>query len=416
MFAEKNSLSPFPYGSVLRPPMETSSGSLNSEMALPAPVAVSVRSRHYPALDSLRGLAAVVVVFSHFLLLWDPSSLGRGARLLLGGILVPFVNGRSSVILFFLLSGFVLSLPYKRGNALPYPIFLLRRLARIYVPYVAALALALVADWRFHGPLPMSGWFNLTWTAPLTWPLILQNFLLIGNYDTAQVNTAFWSLAVEMRLSILFPLLCLPLLRLKRTLTFVLFAALVVLNIVLVQVLAHRLQPVSFTNMAEMVAGTVAFAAGILLSRWLEWFQTMWGRYSPHWRILFFVASLVVLEWSANLPVPHAWIFADILPVAGGCGVLIATLCSRQATRLLSHRLPAWLGRVSYSLYLVHATVLFSLMHLFFARATRLELLAPYVLVSLLAATAFFFLVEKPCIHLSRTIGRSGRTLSKQPA
>ncbi|WP_128911304.1 acyltransferase family protein [Granulicella sibirica] len=395
--------------------METSSGSLHPEMALPAPAPVSVRSRHYPALDSLRGLAAVVVVFSHYILLWDPSSVGHGTRLLLDGVLVPFFNGRSSVILFFLLSGFVLSLPYKRGNALPYHIFFLRRLARIYVPYVAALALALVADWRFHGPLPMSRWSNLTWTAPLTWPLILQNFLLIGNYDTAQVNTAFWSLAVEMRLSILFPLLCLPLLRLKRSYTFLLFAALVVFNIAAVQIFAHRMRPVSFTNMAEMIAGTVAFAAGILLSRWLELFQTTWGRTPALQRILFFAISLTTLEWSANLPVPHAWIFADVLPVAGGCGVLIATLCSRRVTRILSHRLPAWLGRVSYSLYLVHATVLFSLMHLFFARATRLELLAPYLLLSLLSATAFFFLVEKPCIHLSRTIGRSGRTLSKQP-
>ncbi|RXH57080.1 acyltransferase 3 [Granulicella sibirica] len=347
--------------------------------------------------------------------MWDPSSVGHGTRLLLDGVLVPFFNGRSSVILFFLLSGFVLSLPYKRGNALPYHIFFLRRLARIYVPYVAALALALVADWRFHGPLPMSRWSNLTWTAPLTWPLILQNFLLIGNYDTAQVNTAFWSLAVEMRLSILFPLLCLPLLRLKRSYTFLLFAALVVFNIAAVQIFAHRMRPVSFTNMAEMIAGTVAFAAGILLSRWLELFQTTWGRTPALQRILFFAISLTTLEWSANLPVPHAWIFADVLPVAGGCGVLIATLCSRRVTRILSHRLPAWLGRVSYSLYLVHATVLFSLMHLFFARATRLELLAPYLLLSLLSATAFFFLVEKPCIHLSRTIGRSGRTLSKQP-
>ena len=416
MFVEKDSFSPFSCGSVLTPLLETSSGSLSSERASPAPVAVSVRSRHYPALDSLRGLAAVVVVFSHVLLLWDPSSLGHGARILFGGVLVPFVNGRSSVVLFFLLSGFVLSLPYKRGNALPYHIFFLRRLARIYLPYAAALGLALVADWYLHGPLPMSHWFNLTWTAPLTWPLVLQNFLLIGNYDTAQVNTAFWSLAIEMRLSILFPLLCLPLLRLRRTLTLVLFAALVAFHIAAAQLFAHRLPRVSFTNMAEMAAGTVAFAAGILLSRWLELFQTMWGRFPAHLRLLLFAVSFVALEWSTNLPLPHAWIFADILPVAGGCGVLIAVLCSRQATRLLSHRLPAWLGRVSYSLYLVHATVLFSLMHLFFARATRLELLAPYVLLSLLIATAFFFLVEKPCIHLSRMIGRSGRTLSKQPA
>jgi len=159
------------------------------------------RSHHYPELDAVRGLAAFAVILCHFYNLWDPSALNPAARILVEKVFILLFNGRSSVILFFLLSGFVLTLPYKRGNELPYRTFVLRRLARIYVPYLAALVLAIAADWRFHQPMQVSPWFSKTWTAPLTWPLILQHILLVGNYDIAQINTAFWSLAVEIRLS-----------------------------------------------------------------------------------------------------------------------------------------------------------------------------------------------------------------------
>ena len=45
-------------------------------------------------------------------------------------------------MLFFLLSGFVLSVPYLRGKGQAYPVYLIRRILRIYAPYLAALALA----------------------------------------------------------------------------------------------------------------------------------------------------------------------------------------------------------------------------------------------------------------------------------
>jgi|SRR6185312_805636 len=374
------------------------------------------RSHHYPELDAVRGLAAFAVVLCHFKNLWDPSDLNPTAKVLLEKVFILFFNGRSSVILFFLLSGFVLTLPYKRRNELPYGTFVLRRLARIYVPYLAALVLAIAADWRFHQPIQVSAWFSKTWTAPLTWPLILQHILLVGNYDIAQINTAFWSLAVEIRLSLLFPLLCIPLLRWNRRLAIFLLGALVLLDIASLHFLPRHLDSLSAGNVTDMTLGLVSFAAGILLARWLEPAKALWGRSSHTARMVFFLVSIGLLGWLDMISRTRLYILENILTIVGGCGVLIVALSSRRVSRVLNHRLPAWLGRISYSLYLVHATVLFMLGHLLLGRFTRLQILVPYLVGALGMAAFFYFAVEKPSIRLSRSIGRAGRTLSNRPA
>ena len=73
------------------------------------------KSARFVELDALRGLAALIVVLHHLRLLWqgdvEPSS--RILRMLLT-LLNPAGNG--AVILFFVLSGFVLSLPAVAGS------------------------------------------------------------------------------------------------------------------------------------------------------------------------------------------------------------------------------------------------------------------------------------------------------------
>ncbi len=64
------------------------------------------------------------------------------------------IAGHQAVILFFLLSGFVLTLPYKKKTGLGYGPFLVKRVCRIYLPYLGALALAILCDLSFPGHVP----------------------------------------------------------------------------------------------------------------------------------------------------------------------------------------------------------------------------------------------------------------------
>jgi peptidoglycan/LPS O-acetylase OafA/YrhL len=368
-------------------------------------------SRHYPELDALRGIAALVVVFGHFAHLWNTAAVNALPLAALRRLLID--GSGAAVILFFLLSGFVLSLPYKRGRSSPYSTFALRRIARIYIPYLAAVVLAVVCYWRVGGELPLSDWFNHTWTAPLTWRLVLSNILLLGNYDTAQVNTAFWSLAVEMRLSLLFPLICIPLLKWKRghVAGFVWFVAM--LDVVVSHPLYHYLDPVTFENATDMTLGLTCFAVGIVLSRYFELLQSRWARSTSTSRWLFFLVSMVLLEFSAMVGhLHHVGFAANMLQITGGAGVLVSVLFSGGIQRILHHRLPAFFGRISYSLYLVHGTALFLLAHLLFGHYTRMQMLVPYLVLAIGAAALFYRFIENPAILLSRSVGRAPAKVS----
>jgi hypothetical protein len=51
-------------------------------------------------------------------------------------------SGQTRALLFFVLSGFVLSLPWLNGRSAPYGRFLLGRFCRIYPPYIIAMVIA----------------------------------------------------------------------------------------------------------------------------------------------------------------------------------------------------------------------------------------------------------------------------------
>lgn len=361
-------------------------------------------TQYYPELDALRGVAALVVVLGHFGRLWELSSTAQPLLFLLQSL--GKMGGTAAVILFFLLSGFVLSLPYKRGTSLPYGSFALRRISRIYVPYLAAVLLAVLGYWQFRSWLPISAWFNQTWTAPLTGRVILSSALLIGNYDTSLVNTAFWSLAVEMRLSLLFPLLCLPLLRGGRRVVALGIWAAVILDIVISRPLHQYFDADTLRNLTDMTLGLMCFVAGIVLSRYQVTIQNAWNGLRIGEHRLFFVSSMLILVFGGLLGnVHHIGFVANTVQILGGVGVLASVLFSKGLRRVLNHRLPVLLGRMSYSLYLVHGTVLFALVHFFFGRTSLTSLFVPYLMCSLGVAWIFFISVEKPAIWLSRQIG-----------
>src|SRR4029077_16479865 len=104
-------------------------------------VGVSRFRRFFPELESLRGIAVLLVFLVHAdQLVWPiPTPLPRRA-----GLLAGFVrNGRSGVDIFFVLSGFLLSLPFiqdiRGGRRVVVGEYLARRALRILPLYYLAV-------------------------------------------------------------------------------------------------------------------------------------------------------------------------------------------------------------------------------------------------------------------------------------
>src|SRR6476646_3687670 len=107
----------------------------------------------FNSLGSLRGLAALVVVIHHHLLVFPdlfPTKTGVGGWFdwLSFTPLHLFWAGGEAVSFFFLLSGFVPTLPVWRGEELDMLNFVVRRVWRVWVPFIVAVTLAALAFWR----------------------------------------------------------------------------------------------------------------------------------------------------------------------------------------------------------------------------------------------------------------------------
>jgi len=354
--------------------------------------------RRFHELDSLRGLASLSVVLLHFVDMFYPHDriamrTPDQARVL--ALLSPFYGGHAAVVVFFLLSGFVLALPYMAGRREPYSRFLLRRVVRIYLPYLAALGVAVGGSAIWHGHLGLGDWADNLWTTPPDWASVRDHVLFLGNYTWTRYNMVFWSLIVEMRISIVYPLLVAFIARAK--LWAGLLAA-VMFPVVANKVIGHW--PPSVQSM-ETVGYVGTFLIGILMAKHLDqiagWYRRR-GK-AEHWAM----TGIVFVMYCFGHLLPH---MSKPVVLLAAIGLMVLVLNSETGHKLLAHGVPLYLGRVSYSLYLVHVPVLFALAFMLRTQIGRIEFLIVYLVAALGFASAFHRLVEQPCIRLSRQIGR----------
>ena len=148
-------------------------------------------------LDGIRGVAALFVVLHHCWLLSFPGYPSNTGPWWLGWL----VYGHFAVVVFIVLSGFSLAIgPSRSGWQLrSVREFARRRAWRILPPYWAALAFSLAVAWWVvaqpdtHEPTAKS--------------VAVYGFLVQDLFGSPSPNGAFWSIAIEAQLYILFPLL-----------------------------------------------------------------------------------------------------------------------------------------------------------------------------------------------------------------
>ncbi len=292
--------------------------------------------REIRSLTGLRGVAALLVVLYHADINFGPL-LGRAVR-----------HGYLAVDLFFLLSGYVMSLSYGSmfltwHNWASYRRFLLLRFGRIYPLYFVVTIICIL----LYGTLLTHGGVRLAFT----------NLLLVQSwgFDQSIVGPG-WSISTEAAAYLLFPVLAaLCLHRTKMT-------AWIWALLCLVSVCVIAFLPLSALNQPTRNGMLDSYGVTIF----------------PLWRCLA-EFSLGMLVWRAAQS-PHIQAIAS-RPFAGDALaiILLLTLLIRQAdilivvlfalmipllaagtsqtAKLLGWGPFHWLGVISYSLYMVHYQV-----------------------------------------------------------
>ena len=166
------------------------------------------------SLDSLRGLAALIVLLNHLTLSFAPEFNGQlhhsGGFCLFGTPLFAIVNGGAAVILFFVLSGFVLTFRFLDSGCIsPLPDVMIKRWPRLAGPVVVvSLASGLLMGAGLYRNVIVSAsngsfWLSLLFTwHPKGWTDVLAA-LWQGGFGTflngeSNYNTNFWTMHFEL--------------------------------------------------------------------------------------------------------------------------------------------------------------------------------------------------------------------------
>lgn len=363
-------------------------------------------------LDSLRGLAALTVILQHFKMLWiEEWMLGSSPhqKRVADFFFLPVTAGHEAVILFFVLSGFVLSIPAVDLRAQTYSVFVIRRVFRIYVPYLAALVLAVLGSMFFYGDVTKCRCFALFWSAPSDWHVFMQHVIFLGQYNTDRFNPPIWSLVHEMRISLIFPFLCALALKMKPGKSLLLALSISGASIIGINLIDSN-------SRYRSLFGTLHYAAlfifGIYLVRQSGHISELFGRLSIRIKIGIAVLSLLLYVYGG-----YFWLAAmqkvtsyemdysgDWWTAVGAAGFIVFALNSRICSRGLLWAPVQSLGKMSYSLYLLHATIIFISVHFLYEK-TPLPIVFALCLAAIFAASSLFHrFVEVPSINLGRRL------------
>lgn len=318
-------------------------------------------------IDGLRGIAASMVMLYH---LGDRTNLKPVSQW-----------GYLGVSVFFIISGFVITstLLSKTVTLESVSRFFARRFVRLDIPYWANIAITVILGailYRIGGQVHY-------------YPVnqVVENMLYVqGILGTPQINQVYWTLCLEIQFYL--------------TLVFILG-------------LAQRLR----TNQASRVfqwfiIGSIFLSAlmnaallpslrGLMFPYW--WAFAL-GAMTCWWRAGKVTGLMLLIAFGAALAAPSsthfAWRFTGVLTASL---LVVATLRDTMG-RWLGGPLAQFLGRISYSLYLVHALLGWE------AQTFANRYVGPYdalvvgICTSILTAWFAYILIERPAIKLSHRI------------
>jgi peptidoglycan/LPS O-acetylase OafA/YrhL len=316
--------------------------------------------------------------------------------------------GHVGVVVFFLISGYVIPFSIHRDAPAPARAFLVKRFFRIFPAYWLSVPLAAGAIW----------WL---WKQPFGGRELAWNFTLLqGALGYRHVEAVYWTLPVE----IVFYLLCTALLLAKSLFdarrVAILSALLLTVYALLVPTFGRPGAPLDydgaqwFLNLSIMLWGTLyrnrVDARAAL--RKLDGIAN-----ALFWMLLAgYVVALPLLAWKTSTPYMRNSLWTYVIGLAI---FLVGTRLVRIETRVTD-----WLGRISYSIYLFHVIVFMTLqwwlLRLPPGSLWRTQPIGVYVLAGLAIvlgiATLTWAFVEKPGMRLGHRLaarwearGASGR-------
>lgn len=362
-------------------------------------------------LDSLRGLAAVYVVVYHMLLIPQPALVSplwaeKFAH-----------SGGNGVMMFFIGSAFSLyyTMPMRERDSRPLLSFYLHRFFRIAPLFYLLLPLSMLRDWLL---------FDATHSPWEVLASLLFVFNLVPGWEDGIV-WASWTIGIEMVFYAVFPLVYVRIRRLSTAVAF--FFACILLWMAIQLALEYLVLPAGWKATIlqwNALRHFPTFALGVVLFFGFMRFQ---GEPADPEARRGLGSALMLGGLFAYCAMLQGWLPPVFGNAYGWVGVVCAILAMGLAlhpTRLVVNRATAYLGKVSYSVYLLHPTLVYLLIPVYrwlYAELGNLTLafLASFALtlaILLPLSSLAYRWVERPGVELGRRIASRWSPRKAPPA
>jgi len=291
-------------------------------------------SRRIAYVDYARGFSMLAIILFHYFMIMNlPGPLNS---------LIQF--GGSGVHLFFLLSGFGLTLSRRKLGVLQ---FYARRLARVLLPYYLAIAVIACASY-------------LVFAAPFDWYALSGHFFLFKMFDSEIMNSyggQMWFMSALIQLYLVYPLLAKIQDILDDDLEFFVLglSASLFWNAVLVgmDLMEQRAWNSFFLQFIW------EFMLGMILARRLRQEKAPYWE-GPLWLILSIWLIGTAIMAALVFGVPYGKAVNDYFALLSFGGLSVLAFRMHLFRALLSYT-----GKISLELYLVHLAILHILLHYF---------------------------------------------------
>lgn len=344
-------------------------------------------------LDGVRGWASVVVVVHHLI----PCFLAITTPAYRHWLATPFSDGDLAVYVFFVLSGFALSIRFVQTENPRVPVELaLRRYPRLTLPIFAscALAFAMMKLHLFYNAAASASAPHEEWLATFyRFTPALGHFFkftlynVFFRYDTAtSYDQVLWTMSTEFSGSMLVFLLCLmfPYIRARWTLLGILTGVMIVFH----------------SSMLPFVFGVaIAFA-----------FETSARRKYEHGRVALAISLLLIASAAAYSPISYRGfptvnqiLARNPLPTTIFAALLVFGISlSARVRGFFSLSLSRYLGSISFPLYLTHSLVILSLSSWLFLKHVNANVIVIVTLAVCFVSAELFKYVERASIYVAR--------------
>jgi peptidoglycan/LPS O-acetylase OafA/YrhL len=328
--------------------------------------------RHIHGLDSIRFICAAVVAVGHFSLVLDftPLGLSENVSKILNGIFGLPWNGPAAVIVFFVISGFVIHLPRTNGVHIPVAEYYARRLIRIILPTAAFVILHLF----YLGPPPHGDWNK----------------------------TILWSVICELIYYLIYPLLLASGIRIQHWLLLSCVGFAILIGVYWETLLVDLNYPV-FGYAGTWIAGFPAWLAGCWLAE--NWRRFAVSRTSTIWLLraiaIAIPAALQMLRFQVPALAPWNSYAITLTLYVPFIVYWLGKEIRHHQDRQTAPRLDV-LGVATFSIYLVHWFVVESIP----AADRGAAMMIVYLVGVAVASWLFYILIERPSHQMARTIGR----------